>query len=166
LPAQQSSIHEGKALPSCQGVEQRNFASILRSARGMPAIHRENHAAIRPGPPPPGPLSSSLRYALEGWPARNPSEDRTRPTTMLSPPPMPPIVSSGHRATVDSRLLDVPMVVLFYRVSAVTANPAKPLVRTPFYSHGEYNRRQAAMLAELIQNDCTPDRVSAEVLVF
>jgi len=71
------------------------------------------------------------------------------------------IVSSGT-ATVEAALLDVPMVVI-YRVTALTALLAKPLVRTPFYSMVNLIAGKRAV-PELIQNDFTPDRVCAEVL--
>jgi lipid-A-disaccharide synthase len=71
------------------------------------------------------------------------------------------IVSSGT-ATVETALLDVPMVVV-YRVTPVTAFLAKPLVRTPFFSMVNLiaGRR---VVPELIQNDFTPERVSKEVV--
>ncbi|MBZ5703323.1 MAG: lipid-A-disaccharide synthase [Acidobacteriia bacterium] len=71
------------------------------------------------------------------------------------------IVSSGT-ATVEAALLDAPMVVI-YRVSALTALLAKPFVRTPFFSMVNLiaGRR---VVPELIQKDCTPQRVAHEVL--
>jgi lipid-A-disaccharide synthase len=71
------------------------------------------------------------------------------------------IVSSGT-ATVEAALLDAPMVVI-YRVSALTALLAKPLVRTPFFSMVNLiaGRR---VVPELIQKDFTPQRVAQEVL--
>ena len=71
------------------------------------------------------------------------------------------IVSSGT-ATIEGALLDVPMVVI-YRVTALTAFLAKPLVRTPYF--GMVNliagRR---VVPEFIQNDFTSVKVSDEVL--
>ncbi len=71
------------------------------------------------------------------------------------------LVSSGT-ATVEAALLDAPMVVI-YRVSALTALLAKPFVRTPFFSMVNLiaGRR---VVPELIQKDCTPQRVAQEVL--
>jgi lipid-A-disaccharide synthase len=71
------------------------------------------------------------------------------------------IVSSGT-ATVEAALLDVPMVVI-YRVTPLTALLAKPLVRTPFFSMVNLIAEKR-VVPELIQNDFTPARVSAEVL--
>jgi lipid-A-disaccharide synthase len=71
------------------------------------------------------------------------------------------IVSSGT-ATIEAALLDVPMVVV-YRVTPLTALLAKPLVRTPFFSMVNLIAGKPAV-PELIQNDFTPDRVSAEIL--
>src|SRR4029077_2913367 len=71
------------------------------------------------------------------------------------------IVSSGT-ATVETALLDVPMVVV-YRVTPLTAFLAKPLVRTPFF--GMVNLIAGKpVVPELIQSDFTPERVSKEVV--
>jgi lipid-A-disaccharide synthase len=71
------------------------------------------------------------------------------------------IVSSGT-ATVETALLDVPMVVV-YRVTPLTALLAKPLVRTPFFSMVNLIAGKR-VVPELIQSDFTPERVSKEVL--
>jgi lipid-A-disaccharide synthase len=73
------------------------------------------------------------------------------------------IVSSGT-ATIETALLDVPMVVV-YRVTPLTAALAKPLVRTPFFSMVNLiaGRR---IVPELIQTDFTPERVAQEVLTL
>jgi lipid-A-disaccharide synthase len=71
------------------------------------------------------------------------------------------IVSSGT-ATVETALLDVPMVVV-YRVTPLTAFLAKPLVRTPFFSMVNLIAGKR-VVPELIQSDFTPERVSQEVL--
>ena len=63
------------------------------------------------------------------------------------------IVSSGT-ATVETALLDVPMVVV-YRVTPLTALLAKPLVRTPFFSMVNLIAEKR-VVPELIQNDFTP----------
>lgn len=69
------------------------------------------------------------------------------------------IVSSGT-ATVEAALLGTPMVVV-YRVSATTAFFLRRLVRTPFFSMVNLiaGRR---VVPELIQDEFTPERVSAE----
>ena len=71
------------------------------------------------------------------------------------------IVSSGT-ATVETALLDVPMVVI-YRVTPLTAFLAKPLVRTPFFSMVNLIAGKR-VVPELIQSDFTPERVTQEVL--
>lgn len=71
------------------------------------------------------------------------------------------IVSSGT-ATVEAALLDAPMVVV-YRVSPVTAALAKPLVRTPYFAMVNLIAERK-IVPELVQDEFTPERVSAEVL--
>jgi lipid-A-disaccharide synthase len=71
------------------------------------------------------------------------------------------IVSSGT-ATVEAALLDAPMVVV-YRVTALTAILAKPLVRTKFFSMVNLIAGRE-VVPELIQKDFTPEKVAAETL--
>jgi lipid-A-disaccharide synthase len=71
------------------------------------------------------------------------------------------IVSSGT-ATVETALLNVPMVVI-YRVSPLTAALAKPLVRTPHFAMVNLIAEKRAV-PELVQDDFTPDRVAGETL--
>jgi lipid-A-disaccharide synthase len=71
------------------------------------------------------------------------------------------IVSSGT-ATIESALLDTPMVVV-YRVSPVTARLAKPLVRTPYFAMVNLIAEKR-VVPELVQDDFTPARVTAEIL--
>lgn len=71
------------------------------------------------------------------------------------------IVSSGT-ATVEAALLDVPMIVV-YRVSALTAVLAKPLVRAKFFSMVNLIAGRE-VVPELIQKDFTPDKVAARTL--
>jgi lipid-A-disaccharide synthase len=71
------------------------------------------------------------------------------------------IVSSGT-ATIESALLDTPMVVV-YRVSPLTARLAKPLVRTPYFAMVNLIAEKR-VVPELVQDDFTPDKVSAEIL--
>jgi lipid-A-disaccharide synthase len=73
------------------------------------------------------------------------------------------IVSSGT-ATIETALLDVPMVVV-YRVTPLTAALAKPLVRTPFFSMVNLIAG-SRIVPELIQTDFTPERVAQEVLML
>ena len=71
------------------------------------------------------------------------------------------IVSSGT-ATVEAALLDAPMVVV-YRVSPLTATLAKPLVRTPYFAMVNLIGERK-VVPELVQDDFTPEKVSAEIL--
>ena len=71
------------------------------------------------------------------------------------------IVSSGT-ATVETALLNVPMVVI-YRVSPLTATLAKPLVRTPYFAMVNLIAEKR-VVPELVQDDFTPERVAAETL--
>jgi lipid-A-disaccharide synthase len=71
------------------------------------------------------------------------------------------IVSSGT-ATVEAALLDAPMVVI-YRVSAVTATLAGPLVRTPFFAMVNLIAEHK-VVTELVQDRFTPERVASETL--
>jgi len=71
------------------------------------------------------------------------------------------IVSSGT-ATVETALLNVPMVVI-YRVSPLTATLAKPLVRTPYFAMVNLIAEKR-VVPELVQDDFTPARVAQETL--
>ena len=71
------------------------------------------------------------------------------------------IVSSGT-ATIEAALLDAPMIVV-YRVTPLTALLAKPLVRTKHFSMVNLIAGHA-VVPELIQQDFTPDKVSAQAL--
>jgi lipid-A-disaccharide synthase len=70
------------------------------------------------------------------------------------------LVCSGT-ATIEAALLDVPMAVV-YRVTALTAMLARPLVRTKFFSMVNLiaGRR---VVAELIQDDFTPQSAAHEL---
>jgi len=70
------------------------------------------------------------------------------------------LVCSGT-ATIEAALLDVPMIVV-YRVTAMTAALAKPLVRTKFFSMVNLiaDRR---VVTELIQGDFTPESAAREL---
>jgi lipid-A-disaccharide synthase len=70
------------------------------------------------------------------------------------------IVSSGT-ATVEAALMDAPMIVV-YRLSPVTAGIARLLVRTPMFAMVNLIAGRQ-VVAELVQKDFTPERVSREV---
>ena len=71
------------------------------------------------------------------------------------------IVSSGT-ATVETALLNVPMVVV-YRVSPLTATLAKPLVRTPYFAMVNLIAEKR-VVPELVQHEFTPENVANETL--
>jgi lipid-A-disaccharide synthase len=71
------------------------------------------------------------------------------------------IISSGT-ATIEAALLNAPMVV-FYRVSPLTAALAKPLVRTPFFAMVNLIAERQ-VVPELVQDDFTPGRVAVEAI--
>jgi lipid-A-disaccharide synthase len=71
------------------------------------------------------------------------------------------IVASGT-ATVEAALLDAPMVVV-YRVTALTALLARPLVRTKHFAMVNLIAGRE-VVPELVQADFSPERVSGAVL--
>ena len=71
------------------------------------------------------------------------------------------IVSSGT-ATVETALLNVPMVVI-YRVSPLTAALAKPLVRTPYFAMVNLIAEKK-VVPELVQGEFTPESVAHQTL--
>ena len=71
------------------------------------------------------------------------------------------LVASGT-ATVEAALQGAPMVV-FYRVSWSTWALGKPLVKTPYYSMVNLLANRE-IVPELIQSDCTGDRLAAAAL--
>src|SRR5579859_1175811 len=142
-------------LPGSRAAELRQHLPVLREA--CLHIRREAPAqfvvAAAPG--------SNEDFLREGWPPELPLKIVLGETYNALAAADAAIVSSGT-ATIEATLLDVPMVVV-YRVTPLTALLAKPLVRTPFYSMVNLIAGESAV-AELIQNDFTPDRVAAETL--
>jgi lipid-A-disaccharide synthase len=70
------------------------------------------------------------------------------------------VVCSGT-ATVEAALLDTPMVVV-YRLAALSAAVAKPLVRTKFFSMVNLVADRA-VVRELVQQDFTAGKIAAEL---
>lgn len=70
------------------------------------------------------------------------------------------VICSGT-ATVEAALLGAPMIVV-YRLTALTATLAKPLVRTKFFSMVNLiaGRR---VVPELVQDDFTPEKIADEL---
>jgi lipid-A-disaccharide synthase len=102
-----------------------------------------------------------LEFLKTGWPQGVPVNVVEGETYNALAAADAAIVSSGT-ATVETALLDTPMVVV-YRVSALTATLAKPLVRTPFFAMVNLIAERQAV-PELVQDDFTPDRVAYETL--
>jgi lipid-A-disaccharide synthase len=142
-------------LPGSRAAELRQHLPVLREA--CLRIHRQVPAqfviAAAPGSP-----SAALR---EGWPSELPLRIAEGRTYDVLSSANAAIVSSGT-ATVEAALLDAPMVVI-YRLTPLTALLAKPLVRTPFFSMVNLIAEKR-VVPELVQDNLTPDRVSAEVL--
>jgi lipid-A-disaccharide synthase len=142
-------------LPGSRRAELNQHLPILRDACAL--IHREIQAQFVVAAAH-GNTAPQLR---EGWAPDLPLrvvEGRTYDALASADAA---IVSSGT-ATVETALLDVPMVVV-YRVTPLTAFLAKPLVRTPFFSMVNLIAGKR-VVSELIQSDFTPARVSNEVL--
>jgi lipid-A-disaccharide synthase len=142
-------------LPGSRAAELRQHLPVLREA--CLCIHRESPSQFVLAAAP-GATLASLR---EAWPPQLPVKIVVGQTYNALAAADAAIVSSGT-ATIEAALLDVPMVVV-YRVTPLTALLAKPLVRTPFFSMVNLIAGKPAV-PELMQNDFTPDRVSAEIL--
>jgi lipid-A-disaccharide synthase len=142
-------------LPGSRAAELRQHLPIIREA--CVRIHRESQAQFVVAAAP-GTDLASLR---EGWSPELPVKIILGQTYNALASADAAIVSSGT-ATIEAALLDVPMVVI-YRVTPLTAALAKPLVRTPFFSMVNLIAGKRAV-PELIQNDFTPERTSAEIL--
>ncbi len=142
-------------LPGSRNAELTQHLPILREA--CQRIHGETQAQFVVA----AAHANSIPILREGWPPNLPVrivEGRTYDALASSDAA---IVSSGT-ATVETALLDVPMVVV-YRVTPLTAFLAKPLVRTPFFSMVNLIAGKR-IVPELIQSDFTPERVSKEVV--
>jgi lipid-A-disaccharide synthase len=142
-------------LPGSRSAELKQHLPVLHEACAR--IYRESQAQFVVA----AAHNSSAAMLREGWPPELPVrvvEGRTYDALASS---NVAIVSSGT-ATVETALLDVPMVVI-YRVTPLTAFLAKPLVRTPFFSMVNLIAGER-VVPELIQSDFTPERVSQEVL--
>ena len=142
-------------LPGSRAAELRQHLPIIREAAQR--IFRESQAQFVLAAAPEINVAT-LRVA---WPAELPVKIVVGQTYNALASADAAIVSSGT-ATIEAALLDVPMVVI-YRLTPLTAALAKPLVRTPFFSMVNLIAGKRAV-PELIQNDFTPERVSAEVL--
>jgi lipid-A-disaccharide synthase len=147
-------------LPGSRSAELRQHLPVLREACAR--IHQAEPrtqfvvAAAHGG-------SNELALLRQGWAAQLPLRVVTNQTYDALAASDAAIVSSGT-ATVETALLDVPMIVV-YRVTPLTALLAKPLVRTKFFSMVNLIAEKRAV-PELIQSDFTPDRVANEILAL
>jgi lipid-A-disaccharide synthase len=142
-------------LPGSRRAELNQHLPILRDACAL--IHREVQAQFVIA----AAHNNTATQLREGWAPLLPLrvvEGRTYDALASADAA---IVSSGT-ATVETALLDVPMVVV-YRVTPLTALLAKPLVRTPFFSMVNLIAGKR-VVSELIQSDFTAARVSKQVL--
>lgn len=108
--------------------------------------------------------------------AAAPGPDLARLRAFL-PPALQPVVAAGDAynalaaadaavvcsgtATVEAALLNTPMVVV-YRLSALTAALAKPLVRAKFFSMVNLIADRC-VVPELVQKDFRPEKIAAEL---
>jgi lipid-A-disaccharide synthase len=72
------------------------------------------------------------------------------------------VITASGTATIQTALHDKPMVVV-YRLSPVTYKLGKPLVRVSMFSMVNLVAGDR-VVPELIQDDCTPERVAAETV--
>jgi lipid-A-disaccharide synthase len=145
-------------LPGSRSAELRQHLPVLREA--CLRIHQaepRTQFVVAAAP------HTGLAALRAGWPAQLPLRVIANQTYDTLAASDAAIVSSGT-ATVETALLDVPMVVV-YRVTPLTALLAKPLVRTKFFSMVNLIAEKRAV-PELIQSDFTPDRVATEILAL
>jgi lipid-A-disaccharide synthase len=148
-------------LPGSRSAELRQHLPVLREA--CLRIHQAEPRAQFVVAAAHGGRDAELATLREGWPAQLPLRVVANQTYDALAASDAAIVSSGT-ATVETALLDVPMVVV-YRVTPLTALLAKPLVRTRFFSMVNLIAEKRAV-PELIQSDFTPDRIANEILAL
>ncbi len=148
-------------LPGSRSGELRQHLPVLREA--CIRIHNAEPRTQFVVAAAPGGSDTTRATLRQGWPATLSLRVVTDQTYDALAASDAAIVSSGT-ATVETALLDVPMVVV-YRVTPLTALLAKPLVRTKFFSMVNLIAEKRAV-PELIQSDFTPDRVATEILAL
>jgi lipid-A-disaccharide synthase len=148
-------------LPGSRSAELRQHLPVLRETclRIRAAVPRVQFAVAAA----PGASDATLAALRPGWDGQLPLRVILNQTYDALAASDAAIVSSGT-ATVETALLDIPMVVV-YRVTPLTAFLAKPLVRTPFFSMVNLIAEKRAV-PELIQSDFTAERVSKEVVAL
>src|SRR5262249_1227929 len=144
-----------------RSAELRQHMPVLRDACAL--IHRDTSAQFVLAAAPIHGHADHAQLLREGWPAEiAPRIVQGRTYDALAAADTATV--SRAPATVETALLDVPMVVV-YRVTPLTAFLAKPLVRTPFFSMVNLIADDR-VVPELIQSDFTPARVSQEVVAL
>ena len=152
LDPQQSLV---AILPGSRNAELSQHMPIIREACAL--IHQQQPVQFVVA----AAVHASLASLQSGWPAPlrvRVVENQTYDALASSDAA---IVSSGT-ATVETALLDVPMVVV-YRVTPLTALLAKPLVRTPYFSMVNLIAERR-VVPEFIQAAFTPRNVAQEIL--
>jgi lipid-A-disaccharide synthase len=143
LPGSRSgeiSRHLPTMLAACnqlRGLTQREYSVVIAVAPGIAAAHLATDTTASPGLVV---VQDETYNALAAADAA--------------------LVCSGT-ATIEAALLDVPMAVV-YRVTALTAILAKPLVRTKFFSMVNLIAGRP-IVKELIQDDFTPQASAREL---
>lgn len=143
LPGSRSgeiSRHLPTMLAACnhlRGLTQREYQIVIAMAPGIAAAHLATLTAASPG---------AVIVQDETYNALAAADVA--------------LVCSGT-ATIETALLGVPMAVV-YRVTALTAILAKPLVRTKFFSMVNLIAGRP-VVKELIQNDFTPEACAQEL---
>jgi len=142
-------------LPGSRKGELAHHLPVLREACAM--IHEKARAQFVVAAAHP----QNMNRLKEGWPAALTVRVVEGETYNALAAADAAIISSGT-ATVEAALLDAPMVVI-YKVSALTATLAGPLVRTPFFAMVNLIAERK-VVPELVQDRFTPERVAAETL--
>jgi len=144
-------------LPGSRGSEQEHHLPILREACAL--VHAKVPAqfvvAAAPG--------SDVRGLQQGWPAGLEVRVVQGQTYNALAAADAAVVSSGT-ATVETALLDTPMVVV-YRVAKPTALLVRPLLRAPFICMVNLIAGRS-IVPELIQDNFRPERVAQETLAL
>ena len=148
-------------LPGSRSAELRQHLPVLREAcLRIHNVEPRTQFVVAAAPGSNTPAAAALRQGWAGNISLRVVANQTYDALAASDAA---IVSSGT-ATVETALLDVPMVVV-YRVTPLTALLAKPLVRTKFFSMVNLIAEKRAV-PELIQSDFTPDRVAHEIVAL
>lgn len=144
-------------LPGSRGTEVRRLlptfgAALARLAETHPGLT----AAVCAAPP----VAGTVRAALSAWrvPSLLITDDREKYDAFAAS--RAAITKSGT-VTLELALAGLPMVVS-YRVSPISAYLARRLIKVPHVSLVNL-LAQRRLVPELLQHDCTPERIAREV---